>query len=244
MKAEFGFVDIFSITERMPNGKDIDRFNKFYFLDKKNGTLRGPKLIYDITKGGYINKYPSTMELFAKGEFQQVAQLLYNRTFRKYVIIKAQNNFRHYKSVIENYCIKNNLTGIAGKINSSRVPPKVQLMRAKVMFDIKLHLEKQDPSGKTKGCGCPYCKALYFKQKAFDEAEAAYNLANLHRSYHFGNRRIFVSPKGEYFLRLIPTMASASRRLTKNYAKLHNQWKKFGTQERNWRIWLQIPKAS
>jgi hypothetical protein len=244
LKKEFEYVDVFSITERMPNGKDIDRFNKFYFLDKKNGSLRGPKLIYDITKGGYINKYHSTMELFVKGEFQKAAHLIYNITFRKHVIIKVQNEFRHYKSIIEKYCIKNNLTGIAGKLNSARISPQVQLMRDKVSFNIKLHLEKQDISGKTKGCGCPYCKALYFKQKAHDEAKAAYDFANLHRSYHFGDRRTFVSQKGEYFLKLIPTMASASRRLTKKYAKLHNQWKKFEVQERNWRIWLQIPKTS
>ncbi|MGV8171732.1 MAG: hypothetical protein ACP5OA_03510 [Candidatus Woesearchaeota archaeon] len=243
VKKKYRGIDVFFIEELITFWKRITRYNKFYYVDKKTGSMSGLKLIFDMNENKYINKYPSVKELIREHQYKKALKLVFNMTIRRHIINKAKGDFRHYKAVVEDYCIKNNLPGIAARINSTRILPATQTARNKVTFDIKHHLEHRDLTGNTKGCGCIYCKTLYYMKQAHSDRSHAWDIARLHRAYHFGNRTTFLTSKGEYFLNLIPVMPSASKRLLKIYSKSNNVYKDLERQERFLRVCLQIPKA-
>lgn len=236
-------IDIYYIVELISFWVRKTRYNKFYYVDKKTGSLKGIKLIYDMTKGKYINNSSSIRELVKSREYKKVFKQLWNMTVRKR-IAHTKGDFNHYKSLIEKYCIKNNLPGIASKINNSRIVDKTKLIRDEYKFDIKHHLSHQDTSGKTKGCGCVYCKALYFKTKYHDEMQEQENKIDLHKALHFSKRKVFDIPQGEYFKKITPTMPSARRRLVLIYSKLRKQFNEYSKIERKLKVDLQIPKVA
>jgi hypothetical protein len=78
------------------------------------------------------------------------------------MIIKLNNtieeNVQDLIMHIERLLLRKRLFSIASVINQKRISDKIIESRKKMNFDLKKHLLLQDPTGKTEGCGCGYCK--------------------------------------------------------------------------------------
>jgi hypothetical protein len=224
--------DILWINEIVSFWKRPSRFNKFFYVDKKTGELLGHKLIYDMNKKEYINKFPSIQELLSNGELTKARQLF---------LIKSRPKFNHYRAQVEKFFIRNGLLSPAIAVNNWRISLKVKTEREKAHFDLANHFSKEDLSGQTQGCGCTYCKLHYLTTLYKVEQEEIWDKIVLHKAYHSGRMGFFL-PKGDYYATIIPVLPSARQRLVKLFTKANSEYNKFRILKNQCRSALQIPK--
>lgn len=159
--------NILWIIEQVAANKQKLVYNKFYYVDKKTGLPKGPKLFNmdEKNQNKYLHKQPKSMILYLIREKRYHDAYLYvKHDYFLPLIWKSKSTYVKSRNAFEKYCIRNGF-GIGAQLaNELRMKKSVIEKRRLSHFSLSQHVKLYDPTHKTVGCGCDYCRLLYLAE--------------------------------------------------------------------------------